>query len=87
MDEERKPLEYEFIMDGITTRMQTALEKMSESNRILRSSVRYVCVTAIAAIIIIVLGFVVSNRMWISHVDNIRGSEVSASEKVSQPGP
>ena len=87
MSEERPQLEYEFIMDGITTRMQIALEKMAESNRILRSTVRYVCVTTLAAIIIVVLGFIISNKIWIGHVNTLRGSEVSASEKVSQLGP
>ena len=37
-DNERTQQEYEYIMEGITTRMQMALEKMADSNRMMSES-------------------------------------------------
>lgn len=56
-NEKRTPQEYEFIMEGITTRMQMALEKMADSNRLLHSAVRWVC--AVSIIIVSVLGAII----------------------------
>lgn len=85
MDEkERQQQEYEFVMEGITTRMQMALEKMADSNRMMSESNRRLCTMFIVALVIVVLGFIANNIIMINHVNNIRGSEVSASETVSQ---
>ena len=98
---ERGPQEMEYILDGITTRMQlamekitdnskNAMEKMAESNRALRSSNRWLCVTLLAVMIIVVSGFVLTTHLWIGHVSRIRASAVSeviTGETLSQPGP
>ena len=85
--ESRQPQEYEFIMEGITTRMQMALEKMAESNRMMSESNRRLCRMFIAALVVVVLGFIVNNVIVINHINGIRRSEVSAHETVSQLGP
>ena len=54
---ERTPQEYEFIMDGITTRMQVALEKMADSNKLMHSAVKWVC--AVSIVIVGVLGAII----------------------------
>ena len=56
-NEKRTPQEYEFIMEGITTRMQMALEKMADSNKLMHSAVRWVC--AVSIIIVSVLGAII----------------------------
>ena len=55
--EEKQQQEWEFIMEGITTRMQLALEKMAESNKLLHSAVKWVC--AVSIVIVVVLGAVI----------------------------
>lgn len=88
---ERQQQEYEFVMEGITTRMQIALEKMSDSNRMMSETNKRLCETIsnhnrmiVVVMLIVVLGFIVNNMVWIGHVNEIRGSGVSASETVSQ---
>ena len=54
---ERSQQEYEFIMEGITTRMQMALEKMAESNRLMHSAVKWVC--GVSILILGVLGAII----------------------------
>ena len=90
---ERLQQEYEFIMEGITTRMQIALEKMSESNRMMSDTNKRLCDTItnhnrmiVVVVLIVVLGFIVNNMVWIDNVKSIR-SGVSAHEAVSQLGP
>ena len=82
--DERTPQEYSYIMDGITTRMQLAIEKMSEANKMFRSTVRWVCLIMLIVVLIVVGGFVAETRIWISHVDNLRSTEVVASETIPQ---
>ena len=72
MDEkERSQQEMEYILDGITTRMQMAMEsitqtskdateKMAESNRIMKTSIICVCVAMILALLIAVGGTIVT---------------------------
>ena len=76
----RQQQEYEYVMEGITTRMQLALEKQS-------ASVRWVCIVMLVTVLLIIAGFIVNNVIMINHVNNIRGSEVSAHETVSQLDP
>ena len=83
----RQQQEYEFILEGITTRMQLALEKMADSNRMMSESNRRLCTMFIVALVIVVLGFITNNVIMINHVNEIRGSGVSAHETVSQLGP
>ena len=100
MDEkERTAQEMEFILDGITTRMQmamgsitesskNAMEKMAESNRLLRSSNRLLCIVLLTVVIIVVAGFVGITQIWIGHVNQIQNrqsvSEVMPGEAVSE---
>ena len=67
-EQERQQQEYEFIMDGITTRMQIAMEKMtesntaaltkmSESNKMMHSAVRWAC--GVTIVVVVVLGFII----------------------------
>lgn len=91
-NERRTQQEYEFVMEGITTRMQIALEKMSESNRMMADNTKMMAdnnrhqgKVMIAVLIIVVLGFIVNNIIMINHVNNIR-NEVSAYETVSELG-
>lgn len=83
--DERTPQEYAYITDGITTRMQLAIEKMSESNKLFRSTVRWVCIIMVIVVLIVVGGFLAETRIWINHVDNLRAGVV-AGETVSQLG-
>ena len=55
--EKRSAQEWEFVLEGITTRMQMALEKMAESNKLLHSAVKWVC--AVSIVIVIVLGAII----------------------------
>lgn len=89
-DNERLQQELEFVMEGITTRMQTALEKMSESNRMMADNTRMMAdnnrhqgKVMIAVLIIVVLGFIINNIIMINRVNSIR-NEVSAYEAVSE---
>ena len=76
MDEknERGPQEMEYILDGITTRMQMAMEsitetsknateKMAESNRIMTSSIIYVCVAWILSLLIFICGTIITIQL------------------------
>lgn len=71
---ERGPQEMEYILDGITTRMQMAMEsitqtskdateKMAESNRIMKTSIICVCVAMILALLIAIGGIIVSIQL------------------------
>lgn len=62
--------EYAFVMEGITTRMQLALEKMADSNRMMSETnkrlcgaLRFMCVTLIVVVIIVVLGLIVDHQL------------------------
>ena len=92
-NKERQQQEYEFVMEGITTRMQIALEKMSESNRMMSETNKRLCDTItnhnrmiVVVVLIVVLGFIVNNVVWIDNVKNIR-SGVSAHETVPEQRP
>lgn len=80
--------EYEFVMEGITTRMQMAMEKIAESNRMWRSAVKLVCIVMLVVVLVVVSGFIVYNQIWIGHVNNLRNtmivSEVAADEEIPQ---
>ena len=58
--ENRTTQELEFVMEGITTRMQMALEKMAESNKLLHSAVKWVC--AVSIVIVVVLGVIILTK-------------------------
>lgn len=75
-DSERTQQEYEFVMEGITTRMQMALEKQS-------ASVRWVCVVMILTVMLVIAGFIVNNVIMINHINDIRGG-VSVHEAVPE---
>lgn len=80
---ERQQQEYEFIMEGITTRMQTAMGKMSDT-------VKYVCIVLLAVIIIMASAFITFTKLWIDH-DSARRtawiSEVVKSEALPELRP
>ena len=80
---DRQQQEYEFIMEGITTRMQIALEKMADSNRMMSESnkrlcaaLRAMCVTMILVVIIVAFGLIVDHQLCIRDSMNANGSEV-----------
>ena len=76
---ERTQQEYEFVMEGITTRMQTALEKQS-------ASLRWVCIVMLVTVLLVIVGGIVTTKIWINHVNEIR-SGVSAYETVHEQRP
>lgn len=93
MEEKRQQQEYEFVMEGITTRMQTALEKMSESNRMMADNAKMMAnnnrhqgKVMITVLVIVVLGFIINNIIMINHINDIRNG-VSAYETVSEQRP
>ena len=68
--ENRQQQEWEFIMEGITTRMQLALEKMADSNRMMSETnkrlcgaLRFMCVTMIVVVVIFALGLIVDHQL------------------------
>ena len=80
---DKQQQEYEYVMEGITTRMQIALEKQS-------ASLRWVCIVMLITVLLVIAGFIIDTQLWINHVDHVRSSvasEVSACEAVSQLGP
>ena len=66
---DKDKLELEFLMEGVTTRMQTAMEKLAESNKT-QSAV------FLAVIIIVVAGFIIFNSIWLGYVKGLTGGEV-----------
>lgn len=78
-ERDRTPLEYEYIMEGITTRMQTALEKLS-------SSLRLVCIVMLLSLLAVCASFIINNVIMINHINGIR-SEVGVHETVPELGP
>ena len=71
---ERSQQEMAYILDGITTRMQMAMEsitktskdatdKMAESNRIMKTSIICVCITMILALLISFGGPIIAIKM------------------------
>lgn len=78
--------EYEFVMEGITTRMQVALEKMADSNRTMSETNKRLCRTMLIVVLVVVLGFLANNVLMIDHINNIR-SGVSANETVPEQRP
>lgn len=84
-ERDRTPQEYEFIMEGISTRMTMALEKMADSNRMMSENNRRLCHTMILVVIIVALAFLVNNVIMINHINDIR-SEVGVHETVPEFG-
>ena len=67
---EKQQQEYEFVMEGISTRMTLALEKMADSNRMMSETnkrlcdaLRFMCVTMIVVVVIVALGFIVDHQL------------------------
>ena len=100
MDEkERSQQEMEYILDGITTRMQMAMEsitktskdateKMAESNRIMKSAIMCICVAMILALLISIGGTIITIQMI--HANHSQPAacvcEVTPDEAVSKLG-
>ena len=68
---DRQFQEYEFVLEGITTRMQLAIEKMAESNRMMSESNRrlcgvlgYMCAMIVAVVIVVAVSLTVNNHLW-----------------------
>lgn len=74
-DQERQQQEYEFIMEGITTRMQMAMDKLSDNNKALRetmrSIVKWVCIFALIMTLLTVVGLILNNRMWMARENDL----------------
>ena len=82
-NKERQQQEYEFVMEGISTRMTLAMEKMAESNRMMSDTNKRLCRVLIAALVIVALGFIVNNMLWM-HKDD--GHKSAVSEVVTYAG-
>lgn len=85
--------EMEYILDGITTRMQmamqsmnenskNAMERMAESNEHMRKSNLAICVTMVVVVLIVILGSIVTTSIWMGKVKDLR-AEIAATEVVS----
>ena len=81
-EQQRQQQEYEFIMEGISTRMTMAMEKMadsnrqmSETNRRLCTALRTMCITMILVVIITALALIADHQLCIRNATNT-GSEV-----------
>lgn len=96
---EKQQQEYEFIMEGISTRMTLAMEKMADSNRMMSetnkrlcSALKTMCATMIVVVIIVVLGFIADRQLWNRNETNVQASEVvtdadtESAQTVPQPG-
>lgn len=98
-DSERSQQEMEYILDGITTRMQMAMEsitktskdateKMAESNRIMKSSIICICVAMILALLISIGGTIITIQLI--HKNHVQPAacacEVTAYETLSESG-
>ena len=99
MDEkERSQQEMEYILDGITTRMQMAMEsitktskdatdKMAESNRILKSCIIWMCVVTILSLLIMACGFIIDHQLSKQPSQpRTAACEVMANETLSELG-
>ena len=97
--EERTVGEMEYILDGITTRMQmamqnmnesskNAMEKMSESNNHMRKCNLTLCITLILVVLIVIFGSIVTTSIWMGRITDLREaltvSEVKADEEIPQ---
>ena len=95
---DKQQQEYAFVMEGISTRMTLALEKMAESNRMMSETnkrlcnvFRAMCVMMIVVVLIVSLALVVDNHLDKQH--NTNASEVvtyagaESAPAVSQSGP
>lgn len=88
---ERQRVEYEYVMEGITTRMQIAIEKIAESNKLLHNTVKYVCIFGLIVVFLAVSSLIVQAQLFIWHCEQSRPATVSevvdtGGEAVSQFG-
>ena len=88
---ERQLQEYEFVLEGITTRMQLAIEKMAESNRMMSESnhrlcdvLKNMCWMVVVVVIIVILTISANNRLWLNHEEKTRQN--TTSEVVTDAG-
>lgn len=79
-DSERQQQEYEFVMEGITTRMQIALEKQS-------ASLRWVCIVMLITVLLVIAGFIINNVIMINHINDIRYNAASEAVSVNEEIP
>lgn len=88
---ERQLQEYEFVLEGITTRMQLAIEKMAESNRMMSESnrrlcgvLKFMCATVIAVVIVVAVSLTVNNHLWMNREE--KAGHNTTSEVVTDAG-
>ena len=79
---DKQQREFEFVLEGISTRMTIAMDKiaesnrqMSETNKRLCSALRTMCITMILVVIIVALGFIADHQLSLRDRTNT-GSEV-----------
>lgn len=81
--EERQQQEWEFIFEGVTTRMTLAIKSI-------RTIAKWVCIMAVVMVLLTAVGLIINNRLWMSYTNQLRQeariSEVIPGEAVSQPG-
>ena len=81
---EQQQREWEFIMEGISTRMTMAMDKiaesnrqMSETNKRLCAALRTMCITMILVVVIVALGFIADHQLSIRDRTNAGGEVVT----------
>lgn len=81
--EERQQQEWEFIFEGVTTRMTLAIKSI-------RTIAKWVCIMAVVMVLLTAVGLIINNRLWMTYTNQLRQeariSEVIPGEAVSQPG-
>ena len=96
---EKQQQEYEFVMEGISTRMTLALEKMADSNRQMSetnkrlcAALRAMCVTMIVVVIIVAGSLIADHQLCIRNETNVQASEVvtdasaESAQTIPEPG-
>ena len=66
-DEDQAEVSY-FIHEGITTRMQMAIDTCNKANRRMLVAVLTVCVSMLLIIGLVVYGFNCNNRHWMEYI-------------------
>lgn len=91
---DKQQQEYEFVMEGITTRMQIALEKMADSNRMMSETnkrlciaLRTMCIMMIVVVFIVSIGFIIDHQLCKRNEGQTTSSGVSAYETVLEQRP
>lgn len=83
-DEEQAEVSY-FIHEGITTRMQMAIDTCNKANRRMLIAVLTVCVSMLLIISLVVFGFNCNNRNWMKYIQETYTVQEGAVEHADSP--